>query len=296
MAVKVSIIVASFNYEKYIAETLSSIQNQTFTDFEVLVVDDGSKDRSIEIINSFVQSDSRFTLLTHPQNQNCGLQKTMELGLKQASGEWVTFLESDDVWTKDCLEKRFQVLDSQKEVGVLYNDIEPLVMPGADAGWFYSYAPRVFRKVSSSQTPADLSRDIFYENLIPTFSCVMVRKSLLEACQWDTPIARWLDWYLWIQVLQNTKVLFVANKLTYWRLHAKSWNYKKSIVSYYKEYSLFRKKLSQLFTPIFLKAKDRSKIRLINRSAMYFLVLRFIAIVQYEGIGKSIKKVIKRLI
>src|SRR5574344_974638 len=102
----ISIIIASYNYEMYLKDTIQSVLNQTYQDWELIIVDDGSTDNSVEIIKEFCAKDERIKLLTHQDNVNKGLTKTLELGIQQAKGEWIAFLESDDMWTSDCLEKR----------------------------------------------------------------------------------------------------------------------------------------------------------------------------------------------
>ena len=102
----VSIIVTSYNYENYIKETLNSLIGQTYSNIEIIVVDDGSTDNSLHIIKSFVQKDSRIKLFTHPNNQNMGLDKSVKLGVSKARGEWISFCESDDSLQKNYVERK----------------------------------------------------------------------------------------------------------------------------------------------------------------------------------------------
>ena len=90
---KYSVITASFNYENYIKETIESVQAQSISDWEMIIIDDGSSDNSIETINKYCQLDKRIKLFTHPNNENRGLIETLKLGLEKAQGEWIIFLE-----------------------------------------------------------------------------------------------------------------------------------------------------------------------------------------------------------
>lgn len=296
---KVSIIVASYNYEKYIGETLKSIKEQSFGNFEVLVIDDGSKDGSCKIIQEFVDKDSRFFLLTHPNHQNKGLGATIQLGLAKARGPWIAFLESDDIWKKDCLEKRFQAVNkcAQDEIGIVVNNIEPIVMPGADSSWFNSYVPRVLQQIQSEgeKVPIDLSNQMLAENYFPTFSAVMLKKEVFEQCYFDTPVGKWLDWFLWIQAVQYAKVGYCPEKLTLWRLHSDSWNRKQSLSQYLKDYDLFRSKAAEILLPLFKDRGETSKITYINHSSLYFLVKRFLVMAKSKGLAGAIKNILKRL-
>lgn len=92
----ISIITASYNYENYIKETIESVLNQTYTNWELIIVDDGSKDNSVEVIKSYCEKDSRIKLFQHEGGVNKGLAETIKLGISKAQGEWIAFLESDD--------------------------------------------------------------------------------------------------------------------------------------------------------------------------------------------------------
>ncbi len=97
----ISIVVPVYNVEKYVKKCLLSIQNQTFTDFEVLVIDDESPDNSVEIIKEFTDQDKRFSLY---RKKNGGLSDARNYGLGLAKGEYITFIDSDDYIRDDFLE------------------------------------------------------------------------------------------------------------------------------------------------------------------------------------------------
>jgi glycosyltransferase involved in cell wall biosynthesis len=112
---KVSVIVPVYNVEKYIAETISSVLAQTFTDFELLIIDDESKDGSIEICESF--PDSRIKII---RQKNRGLAGARNTGIRHAQGEYLAFLDSDDVWRSQKLAKHVQHLDANPSIGVSF--------------------------------------------------------------------------------------------------------------------------------------------------------------------------------
>ena len=104
---RVSIVTASYNYENYIKETIESVVSQTFKDWEMIIVDDGSIDNSVEVIKSYCTDDNRIKLFTHPDNQNKGLIETIKLGISKATSDWIIFLESDDTIASNYIEKKF---------------------------------------------------------------------------------------------------------------------------------------------------------------------------------------------
>lgn len=116
-SVKVSVIVPSYNVEKYLAEALASLKNQTFDDFEVLIVDDGSTDNTATVAKSFCMADNRFCLLSKP---NGGLSSARNWGMKHAQGKYIALLDADDAYKPTKLEKHVSILDSYPKVGLVY--------------------------------------------------------------------------------------------------------------------------------------------------------------------------------
>ena len=105
----VSIIMPNFNCEKYIGETVESVLNQTYTDWELLIVDDCSTDKSVEIIRSFMEKDGRIKLFI---NEKCGgAAASRNRAIREAKGKWIAFLDSDDLWTADKLEKQIKFME-----------------------------------------------------------------------------------------------------------------------------------------------------------------------------------------
>ncbi|MBR3893359.1 MAG: glycosyltransferase [Alistipes sp.] len=102
----ISIIIPVYNVEKYIRECLDSIICQTFSDFEVLLIDDGSPDKSGDICDEYATKDPRFKVFHKP---NGGVSSARNLGLENAQGEWVLFVDADDVIYNDCLEKCYNI-------------------------------------------------------------------------------------------------------------------------------------------------------------------------------------------
>ena len=115
---KVSVIVPAYNVSKYIQDALISLEKQTFSDFEVLIVDDGSTDDTAAVVQKFTQRDSRFKLL---QKANGGLSSARNYGISHSRGEYIALLDGDDVYHKDKLATHVARLYSRADVGVVYS-------------------------------------------------------------------------------------------------------------------------------------------------------------------------------
>ncbi|MGZ4079790.1 MAG: glycosyltransferase family 2 protein [Bacteroidia bacterium] len=111
----------SYNHEKFISEAIESVLGQTFVDFELIIVDDASTDRSQQIINEFTQKDKRIRKIFH--KKNLGIAKTLNECIKYSSGKYVAFIASDDVWLRKKLEKQIQIMEKDENLVVWCNQI-----------------------------------------------------------------------------------------------------------------------------------------------------------------------------
>ena len=105
---KVSVIIPAYNVAPWISETLRSVEQQTFTDFECIIIDDASTDETCNKIKECTQNDSRFQLVRHHINQGEGSSRNT--GITLAQGEYIAFLDSDDVWNPFFLERLLQFI------------------------------------------------------------------------------------------------------------------------------------------------------------------------------------------
>ena len=117
----VSIVVIFFNAEKFFSETLNSIIGQTYQNWELLLVDDGSTDRSTKIALEYCASDpKRIFYFKHAGHQNRGMSASRNLGISNAKGEYVALLDADDAWLPHKLEQQVGILNSHPEAGMVY--------------------------------------------------------------------------------------------------------------------------------------------------------------------------------
>lgn len=108
----VSIITPSFNSEKFIAETIQSVQNQSYQNWEMIIVDDSSTDQTVTIVEQLIKNDSRIRLFQLDKNSGAGIAR--EKALSIANGDYISFLDADDLWKPQKLEKQLQFLKENK--------------------------------------------------------------------------------------------------------------------------------------------------------------------------------------
>lgn len=215
----ISIIMASYNYENYISEAIESVINQTHPYWELIIIDDGSNDNSVELIKSFCNSDERIHLYQHQNESNKGLKDTLLLGLEKASYEWVAFLESDDVFKPNYLEEKIKTINEYPEAGLIFNNVEFF----GDEKLIRSFAE--YRRLRDELLAKDKIKytDFLEINFIPTFSCVMLKIGLLKECKFFSIIPQNIDWILWTQLVHKTKFAYINKKLTKWRKHPQNY-------------------------------------------------------------------------
>lgn len=109
---KVSVITPSWNSEKYIEKTIQSVQNQTYSNWEMIIVDDCSSDRTVDIIKKISKEDPRIKVLQ--QNTNGGAAKARNRSLSEATGRYIAYLDADDIWKPAKLEKQIQFMNIHK--------------------------------------------------------------------------------------------------------------------------------------------------------------------------------------
>ncbi len=219
---KISIIIPSYNYETFIEEAINSVIGQTFKDFELIIVDDGSSDNSVEVIKKYVQQYENISLFIHENNENKGLSETIQLGLQNAKGEYIAFLECDDFWHEDYLKEKIAIFEDHPDVGIVFNDVEALGDENRInllKDFFNDCRTRCINKTY----PSSLSYETLMLETISNFSSAMTKKSILQDLDFDTPIAPYLDWWLFSQITFLHSAYFINKKLTNLRLHTKSY-------------------------------------------------------------------------
>lgn len=216
--VKVSVVIPIYGVERYIHQTLTSVLNQTFEDFEVILVDDESPDRSIEICQGF--TDPRLQII-HQKNR--GLAGARNSGIRQAQGEYIALLDGDDLWEPEKLARHVAHLEANPDVGLSFSPSAFIDPDGQANGSFLS--PKL--------TGIRLE-DLFRQNPVGNGSAPVLRRSMLaeiafpsshhrgELCYFDEDFRRSEDIECWIRICAQTpwKMEGIPAPLTLYRINA----------------------------------------------------------------------------
>lgn len=132
----ISVVMTSYNYGKYISEAIDSVLAQTFSDLELIIVDDASEDNSKDIIHSYMNKYARIKAIFH--QENLGISRTVNDGWNAASGKFIASISSDDIWASDKLEKQLEILQEDEDL-VVCTEGKIIDRQGRATGEFFSH-------------------------------------------------------------------------------------------------------------------------------------------------------------
>ena len=210
---RITVLLTSYNHEKFVGRAIRSVLDQTFRDFELLIVDDCSKDASWEVIGSF--SDPRIIAMRNERNR--GPERAFEIMLERARGEYVAVFHSDDLWKPDKLEKQVAYLDSHPDIGAVFTAVEVIGeddQPRTDIQDVYT---NVFETVNRSRF--EWLRRFFYQGNCLCHPSVLIRRELYRTCGMVTDtMAQIPDFYKWAKLLQHCDIHIMSERLTRYRV------------------------------------------------------------------------------
>ncbi len=217
----ISILLPSYNYAHYIVETIESILAQDYPYWELIIIEDGSSDNSLDIVQQYATKDERIKCLQHANGENRGLSASLQLGISNSQYPYIAFLEADDIWEKNSLSERIAAI--KKEDAVLVFNALQFIYDGHRDIEYNALLHKIIDTAFMNRRPPQVySKEIFAINFIQTFSSVMVKREALVACNFNTPEQACLDKWLWEQVSTQGLCLYLPKALTKWRLHEQS--------------------------------------------------------------------------
>lgn len=211
----VTIWIPSYNHGRFLREALDSALAQTFDDFEVIVVDDGSTDDSLAVAESYAaRHPEKVRVYTHPGRRNLGISATSNFAFRQSRGRYVSGLASDDVLLPEKLERQVAYLDANPELGWAYSLVEVIDEDGRPHPGY----GRLGRDVTRDPDPVE---SLILHNSIPAIS-VLMRRSLVEAVGEHDPALVYSDWDFWVRMMAHGRAGFLPVPLVKHRAHTQS--------------------------------------------------------------------------
>jgi glycosyltransferase involved in cell wall biosynthesis len=205
----VSIILPAFNANRFIAETITSVINQSYTNWELLIVNDGSSDDTEKTIASYL-NDNRIKYIS---KQNSGVSDTRNNGIHRAKGNYIAFLDADDIWKENNLTKKIECLHNTNSDAV-YSKCELINEDSLP----------INKELTGSDEPVLADILLLKGNYITAPSGIVVKKTLIETVGvFDINLSNNADQDFWIRILVNgLKINFIPESLWKYRVHSKN--------------------------------------------------------------------------
>ena len=204
----------SFNHEKYIGKAIDSVLNQSYGDLELIIVDDGSKDHSKEIIEGYKAKDGRVKAIYH--GRNCGIAETHNDGVREAKGKFVAFIDSDDLWTERKLEKQLEVLRKNENL-VVWSDGELIDQKDRLIGTSFVEFSAAEKRRKSGKIMKDL--------LVTGFvfgSCLVLKRASAANVPFNRSLKYLNDYLFVVELAKRFPFYFIDEPLWKYRRHGKN--------------------------------------------------------------------------
>ncbi len=216
---KISVVMPVYNVEKYVLSAIASVLNQSFEDFELIIVNDGSTDNSLSLCQSI--KDKRILIINQ---SNRGLAGARNTGIRESRGKYVAFLDSDDLWERTKLESHYQHLENNRNVGVSFCNSLLIDESGNPLG--ITQSPKL-KKISF--------KDIICRNPIGNGSVPVIRRTLLDSTSFyqyykgikqrsyfDEVFRQSEDIEYWLRIAIKSTLRFegIDKNLTYYRVNS----------------------------------------------------------------------------
>jgi len=206
--IKVSVIIPTYNYGKYICDAVDSILKQTYNDYEIIVVDDGSTDNTGEILKKYDDKLSYYYI------ENQGPAAARNLGIKKAKGKYISFLDSDDAFEPEKLEIQVDILEKQRNVGLIYSDF--LYVNNTLASVYYNF------KCKKLYSHTEALQYLWHNNYINTSTVMTVKDYLFEAGLYNESYRYAEDYDLWLRLGKHYEFYCIHKPLVKTRSHNKN--------------------------------------------------------------------------
>jgi glycosyltransferase involved in cell wall biosynthesis len=246
----VSVVIPVYNAEKYIEQTIRSVLQQTEQDFEIIVLSDGSKDSSGDIIKSLQQVDKRLVYIT---KTNSGVSDTRNMGIGKAKGKYIAFLDADDVWLPDNLKRKIEALQLTGKKWV-FSDHEMIDENNR-------LLPQQERQLTSDNI---LSRLLLWEkgDVVPgpCSNIIAERRLFEEGVRFDTSLSSPADRDIAIQLAAKGEPAIVNDCLWQYRIHSQSMSSQNLKVANEVTVFINKMKKSTLYPDAMIKRKSLSNL------------------------------------
>ena len=211
----VSIIIPAYNSEKYVEKAIESAVDQSYKNTEIIIIEDGSTDNTSSIVEKW-KNHSRVSVLEHPRGMNMGVSRTRKLGIDHAKGEYIAFLDADDIFFEDKIGKQIEIFNHNKDVVLVHGSAKVINETDLNFNNEFSYEIENIPYSYSEQSN-------WLQNNHICNSTVMIRARDIKNLNFGFPQAfQFEDWLMWSLLSLKGKFYFLNEPLSYYRFHENS--------------------------------------------------------------------------
>jgi teichuronic acid biosynthesis glycosyltransferase TuaG len=206
----VSIVIPTYNAAEFLSETVESVLNQTYQDWEMLIVDDGSADSTLSIAKGFATKDTRIRVFSLGYNSG-GPATPRNFGIRCAGGSYIAFLDSDDLWLPEKLQKQVDYLETNQDSFLLYSKC------------IVQEAGRQLRTEPKHPKSGYIFKDLFVNfNVIPCMTVILRNEKDGSPYYFDedAKLVAVEDYAMWLSIARDKQVSYLDEPLAIYRVHA----------------------------------------------------------------------------
>ena len=214
----ISVIIPTYNGEKTILETIQSLQQQSFRDLEIIVINDGSTDGTVELLKQI--AEPRLKIFSY---ENGGLPVARNRGIDRATGDYITFIDADDLWTPDKLESQLAALQQNPQAGVAYSWTAFI---NEKSEFLYAWEPIYYQ--------GNVYPQLLVKNFISSGSNILARREFIEAAgRFDPTLKSAEDWDYYIRIAAICQFVLVPQYQILYRRSSQSMTSKVDVMEKY---------------------------------------------------------------
>lgn len=203
---KVTVILPTYNRAAMLSRAIESVIAQTFKDWDLLVINDGSTDETPKLLEDYKKRDSRIRVITH---KNSGICKTRQAGVQASKGELLAFLDDDDTYTPDKLEKQVTYLDAHPGIDMVYSHVETVGEKNA--------LPKLW-----PETPSITFQDLIKLNSVSVPGVLLRKKALETIGDFPSKLKSCDDYVMWLHIARYGKIDFLPGIVGIYQWHAQN--------------------------------------------------------------------------
>jgi len=265
---KVSVIIPAYNMAQYTVESVESVLHQTYKDYEIIVVDDGSQDNTKELLQTYVENQQ----ITYIYKENGGASSARNIGIQICRGEYIAFLDCDDLWLPKKLEISVDFLDSHPEIGFVYSRAIIIDKNGNNL-WFskvrcYS-GEKAFEK-------------LILRNFIKSSSPVVRRECFKKVGVFDETIFHPADRDMWLKISEHFPLGYINIPLIKYRIG--EWSY------FERNIELAKKESLKVLENTFKRHKFPKRVQ--NRAISYIYLCSSVSYARKSDLKRAKKEIL----